>query len=168
MRLLPPSVTRLTSFLSSRERLDMVGKLANYGIEHWGSDTMGINTTRRFLCEALSFQHRYIPVGLLERLPIALNERAMPYRGRDELEVRPSSFLSYAVADNPSSCADAVGERPVRGLGQAYVGSELFRTLRRANVLRACSSMFLGPPPEEWSFQPKHKANATVDAEVQG
>lgn len=65
----------------------MVGQLASYGIEHWGSDTMGLNTTRRFLCEALSFQHRYVPVGLLERFPVSLNERAFPYKGRDELEV---------------------------------------------------------------------------------
>jgi len=45
-----------------------------------------VSKTRRFLCEALSFQHRYIPIGLLERLPPKLNERPPAYRGRNELE----------------------------------------------------------------------------------
>ncbi|KAK9893322.1 FMN-linked oxidoreductase [Cystobasidium minutum MCA 4210] len=72
--------------ISSRERLDMIGDLAKFGLEHWGSDTMGVNTTRRFVCEALSFTHRYVPVGLLERFPSSLNDRPYPYRGRDDLE----------------------------------------------------------------------------------
>lgn len=74
--------------ISSRERLDMIGQLASYGLEHWGSDTAGLNTARRFLCESLSFMHRYVPVGLLERLPARMNDRPYPYRGRNELEVR--------------------------------------------------------------------------------
>lgn len=88
----------------------MVGKLVDYGLEHWvrlslpspcprvpqtdpllrasqGADQVGVNHVRRFVCESLSFTHRYVPVGLLERFPVALNERAFPYRGRDELEV---------------------------------------------------------------------------------
>ena len=44
-----------------------------------------MNTTRRYLCEALSFQYRYIPIGLLEALPAKINERAPAFRGRDEL-----------------------------------------------------------------------------------
>ena len=52
---------------------------------HFGSDTAGVNTTRRYLCEALSFQYRYIPIGLLECLPGKINERAPAFRGRDEL-----------------------------------------------------------------------------------
>jgi tRNA-dihydrouridine synthase 3 len=82
----------------------MIGTLASYGLEHWGSDTQGLNTTRRFLCEALSFQHRYVPVGLLER-PMKLNERPYPYKGRNELEVRtPSPSLLIL-----ESCADEEG-----------------------------------------------------------
>lgn len=75
----------------------MIGKLAEFGIEHWGSDTLGLNTARRFLCEALSFQHRYVPVGLLEHLPAQLNDRAFPYRGRDELEVRRASAWAHPL-----------------------------------------------------------------------
>lgn len=73
--------------ISARERLDMIGDLAKFGLEHWGSDTMGVNATRRFVCEALSFTYRYVPVGLLERFPASLNNRPYPFRGRDDLEV---------------------------------------------------------------------------------
>jgi tRNA-dihydrouridine synthase 3 len=52
---------------------------------HFGSDTTGLNTTRRYLCEALSFQYRYVPIGLLEQLPGRINDRAPAFRGRDEL-----------------------------------------------------------------------------------
>ncbi len=55
---------------------------------HFGSDTAGVNTTRRYLCEALSFQYRYIPIGLLERLPARINERAPSFKGRNELGER--------------------------------------------------------------------------------
>ncbi|KAG7094002.1 hypothetical protein E1B28_007631 [Marasmius oreades] len=72
--------------ISARERLEGIRKLAEYGICHFGTDTAGINTTRRYLCEALSFQYRYVPIGLLERLPGRINDRAPAFRGRDELE----------------------------------------------------------------------------------
>ncbi|KIO11271.1 hypothetical protein M404DRAFT_127500 [Pisolithus tinctorius Marx 270] len=72
--------------ISSRERLELIRKLAEYGLSHFGTDTAGVNTARRYLCEALSFQYRYIPIGLLERLPARINERAPAFRGRDELE----------------------------------------------------------------------------------
>lgn len=48
-----------------------------------------MNTTRRYLCEALSFQYRYIPIGLLECLPARINERAPAFKGRDELGTSP-------------------------------------------------------------------------------
>ncbi|KAI5891104.1 FMN-linked oxidoreductase [Schizophyllum commune H4-8] len=72
--------------ISSRERLEHVRKFVEYGLNHFGADTPGVNTTRRYLCEALSFQYRYIPIGLLERLPGKLNERAPAFKGRDDLE----------------------------------------------------------------------------------
>ncbi|KAG8947229.1 tRNA-dihydrouridine synthase 3 [Tulasnella sp. 419] len=71
--------------ISSRERLEMIRKYADYGLNHWGSDTLGVNTTRRFLCEALSFQYRYIPLGILESVP-RINDRPPLFRGRDDLE----------------------------------------------------------------------------------
>lgn len=72
--------------ISSRERLDLIRQLSSYGLCHWGSDTHGLNTTRRFLCESLSFTHRYVPLGILEHAPIKMNDRPPPFKGRDELE----------------------------------------------------------------------------------
>lgn len=64
---------------------------------HFGSDTPGVNTTRRYLCEALSFQHRYIPIGLLEVLPGRLNDRPPAFRGRDELGKVPIHPIYYRL-----------------------------------------------------------------------
>ncbi|KAI9220657.1 hypothetical protein BC828DRAFT_383010 [Blastocladiella britannica] len=72
--------------ISSRERFDLLRNFTTYGLEHWGTDTQGVNNTRRFLLELLSFTHRYIPVGLLEVLPQRINERPPAYVGRDDLE----------------------------------------------------------------------------------
>lgn len=77
--------------ISSRERLDMVRQFASYGLTHWGADTQGINTTRRFLCEMLSFTHRYVPLGVLEHVPVRMNDRPPPFEGRDPLETLLSS-----------------------------------------------------------------------------
>lgn len=82
--------------ISSSERFDIIKRYVNYGLEHWGSDTEGVEKTRRFLLEWLSFSHRYIPIGLLERLPQKINERPSPYCGRNDLETLLAS----------PSCAD--------------------------------------------------------------
>lgn len=72
--------------ISASERLDILRDFTHYGLEHWGSDTQGVERTRRFLLEWLSFLCRYVPVGLLERLPQHLNERPPYFLGRDYLE----------------------------------------------------------------------------------
>jgi tRNA-dihydrouridine synthase 3 len=71
---------------SSSQRLEYIEKFCKYGMEVWGSDEMGVGTTRRFLLEWLSFACRYIPLGILERLPPKLNDRPPLYKGRDDLE----------------------------------------------------------------------------------
>lgn len=71
---------------SSTERLKIIEDYAKYALQHWGTDEFGINTSRRFLCEFLSFTYRYIPVGILEKLPPKLNQRPPKWRGRDEME----------------------------------------------------------------------------------
>ncbi|XP_063376050.1 tRNA-dihydrouridine(47) synthase [NAD(P)(+)]-like [Cydia fagiglandana] len=77
--------------ISSSERFDIIKKYTNYGLEHWGSDTQGVENTRRFLLEWLSFLYRYVPVGLLERPPQKINERPPIYFGRNDLETLMAS-----------------------------------------------------------------------------
>lgn len=108
--------------ISSSERFEIIKKYVNYGLEHWGSDSEGVEKTRRFLLEWLSFLYRYIPVGLLENVPQKINERPPPYFGRDDMETLMAS----------PSCADWI----------------------------KISEMLLGPVPGNFSFLPKHKANA--------
>ena len=80
--------------ISSSERLDLLKNFVNFGLEHWGSDTRGVNTTRRFLLEWLSFLYRYVPVGLLEVTPQYINERTSSnFVGRDDLETLMASNL---------------------------------------------------------------------------
>ena len=102
--------------ISSSERLAILQDFTRYGLEHWGSDTQGVEKTRRFLLEWLSFlcrwapalcglggcgwtawpdpapaTCRYVPVGLLERLPQRINERPPYYLGRNYLETLMAS-----------------------------------------------------------------------------
>ncbi|XP_065508631.1 tRNA-dihydrouridine(47) synthase [NAD(P)(+)]-like [Caloenas nicobarica] len=77
--------------ISSSERFEILKDFTNYGLEHWGSDTQGVEKTRKFLLEWLSFLCRYIPVGLLEYLPQKINERPPYYMGRDYLETLMAS-----------------------------------------------------------------------------
>ncbi|CAG4968604.1 unnamed protein product [Colias eurytheme] len=77
--------------ISSTERFEIIKKFTNYGLEHWGSDTQGVENTRRFLLEWLSFLYRYVPVGLLERPPQKINERPPSYFGRNDLETLMAS-----------------------------------------------------------------------------
>jgi len=77
--------------ISASERFEMLKKYANYGLEHWGSDTQGVEATRRFLLEWLSFLYRYIPVGLLEVRPQRINLRPPFFFGRNDLETLMAS-----------------------------------------------------------------------------
>jgi len=76
---------------SATERLSYIEKFAKYGLQTWGSDELGIGTTRRFLLEWLSFSHRYVPIGLLEHLPPNIQDRPPRFKGRDELETLMAS-----------------------------------------------------------------------------
>ncbi|KAF9364497.1 tRNA-dihydrouridine(47) synthase [NAD(P)(+)]-like protein [Mortierella sp. NVP85] len=115
--------TRRDWDISSGERFDMMKRFCDYGMEHWGSDTQGVNQTRRFLLEWQSFLHRYVPVGLLEVLPQKMNDRPPAFVGRNDLE---TLMASQDVKD--------------------WI---------------KLSEMILGPAPEAFRFDPKHKANST-------
>lgn len=80
--------------ISSSERFDMLKTFCNYGLEHWGSDTAGVNKTRRFLLEWQSFLHRYVPVGIIEAGLQRMNDRAPAFVGRDDLETLMGSPMS--------------------------------------------------------------------------
>jgi tRNA-dihydrouridine synthase 3 len=77
--------------ISSGERLDILKDYVQFGLQHWGSDSKGVETTRHFLLEWLSYTYRYVPVGLLEVIPARLNWRPPSYFGRDDLETLMAS-----------------------------------------------------------------------------
>ncbi|XP_028672949.1 tRNA-dihydrouridine(47) synthase [NAD(P)(+)]-like [Erpetoichthys calabaricus] len=77
--------------ISATERFDILKEFTSFGLEHWGADTQGVEKSRRFMLEWLSFLCRYIPVGLLERLPQKINERPPFYIARDYLETLMAS-----------------------------------------------------------------------------
>ena len=52
---------------------------------------VGVETTRRFLLEWLSFLHRYAPHGIVLNPPQTINQRLPFYKGRDDLETMLSS-----------------------------------------------------------------------------
>lgn len=82
--------------ISGQERFDVLKRYVNYGLEHWGSDTKGVETTRRFLLEWLSFFYRYVPYGIIVNPPQKINQRpeSDTYLGRDDLETLMGSSKS--------------------------------------------------------------------------
>lgn len=71
---------------SATERLAMLERYCHNGLSYWGADQMGVDKTRRFMLEFMSFHHRYTPVGILEGGPLPMNERAPVVVYRNEQE----------------------------------------------------------------------------------
>lgn len=81
--------------ISASERLDILKDFVRFGLEHWGSDQQGVNHTRRFLLEWISFLHRYVPVGMLEVIPQKMNQRP-PNNMVSSLQLLPRKNLWLA------------------------------------------------------------------------
>lgn len=122
---------------SATERLALIEQYVRYGLETWGSDEMGVGTTRRFLLEWLSFAYRYVPVGILEYLPPNLQDRPPAWRGRNELETLLGS-------DNYKD----------------WIKIRYDSVSALIDVPDFLSEMFLGPAHENFHFEPKHKSNS--------
>jgi hypothetical protein len=73
-----------------------------------GSVFVGVETTRHFLLEWLSYTCRYIPVGLLDVIPQRLNWRPPSYYGRDDLETLMVSDSAADWVGTPFSVAQNV------------------------------------------------------------
>jgi tRNA-dihydrouridine synthase 3 len=81
--------------ISSHERFELIKRFTNYLLEYFGSDTRGVETSRRFLLEFLSFLCRYVPHGLLEQtIHPSLQLKPQKFVGRDDLETLMASRFS--------------------------------------------------------------------------
>lgn len=133
-------VEQRTWDISSHERFEMLKRYTNYGLEHWGSDHAGVEKTRRFLLEWISFLYRYIPVGLLERLPHRINERPPYFFGRNDL-----------------------GKRKITNENTFHHFSLVLETLMSSKLCSdwvKLTELLLGKVTSDFQFLPKHKANA--------
>ncbi len=136
--------------ISASERLDMLKQFAYFGLEHWGSDQQGVNNTRRFLLEWLSFLHRYVPVGILEVLPQQMNQR--PPRNL-VCQLKWHIFLFLCCMLMMLLFAPLVCQ-----CGRSDLET-LFLSNRSSDWIKI-SEMLLGPVPEGFQFEPKHKARS--------
>ena len=90
---------------------------------------------------------RYIPVGLLERLPQKIHDKPPYYFGRDDLETLMAS----------SNCADWIKITCVEQIKYIY---STFNFQKIIVIVFISSELLLGPVPDNFTFLPKHKANA--------
>lgn len=144
--------------ISATERLDMLKDFVKFGLEHWGSDQQGVNHTRRFLLEWQSFLHRYVPVGLLEVLPQQMNHR--PPNNMVSLWLfllwrwRTTVFLVQTLNCSLQLWSPFL----IFQCGRSDLETIMMST-NCADWIKI-SEMLLGPVPEGFLFEPKHKANS--------
>jgi tRNA-dihydrouridine synthase 3 len=110
--------------ISATERLDILKDFVRFGLTHWGSDQQGVDNTRRFLLEWLSFLHRYVPVGLMD-----------------------------------GGCLQQMNQRPPAHMCGRSDLETLFLSAHSHDWIKIVE-MLLGPVPEGFRFEPKHKASS--------
>lgn len=123
----------------------------------------GVETTRHFMLEWLSYTYRYVPVGLLDVIPQQLNWRPPSYFGRDDLE---TLMASDSAADWVCNCLlfwliNNIVNLPNRTLAIDQPYFSLVIILLQIRI----SEMLLGKVPPGFTFAPKHKSNAYDRAE---
>ena len=152
--------------ISASERLDMLKTFTKYGLEHWGTDDRGVANVRKFLLEFLSFLYRYVPVGLLERLParIQVISSALPcspvtiFCARPCSPVLPPHLKSHLPRSQPQ-------DRPPAFCGRSDLET-LMASSNSADWVKL-TELCLGKVPANFTFTPKHKSNA-YEGEAQG
>ena len=142
--------------ISATERMDILKNFVKYGLEYWGSDDSGVSRCRRFLLEWQSFLHRYIPVGLLERVPHQMNERPPRFCGRNDLETLLASQDSNdwvkitEMAGLPAPSSDYKFTPKHRANAYASLKTDTWNTSAKKQVQSVVSGGQLqkeGPPP---------------------
>ena len=171
-------------YLSTHVCLYILYQYSNYGMDHWGSDTQGINTTRRFLLEWLSFTHRYVPIGVLQAndsdaLPQVMQDRPPTFVPRGDLEGLLSSgnaqdwikisamFLGMLVCILLYICICAlivlcIMYHTIHRFDDNYYytrGTKQYNTRVYAYYLYVLL-LCLGPVSDDFQFEPKHKSSS--------
>lgn len=118
----------------------------------------GVETTRRFLLEWLSYTCRYIPVGLLDVVPQQLNWRPPTYMGRDDLETLMASDSAADWVCSFFLCRQIYWPTNHKKRTSLLIFLIWFLQVR-------ISEMLLGKVPDGFTFAPKHKSNAYDRAE---
>lgn len=84
--------------MTAAQRLELYREFVGYGLDHYGADARGIETTRKYLLEWMCFTCRYPPIGIFERagermdeLRPRMNHRIPNTVGRDPLEMTLAS-----------------------------------------------------------------------------
>lgn len=132
---------------SSNDRLAMLKKFCDHGLDYWGADQMGVDKTRRFLLEFLSFHQRYIPLGLF------------PEDSRPTISGVRGGISRNSITLKPEDKAirGQVGEATLAGARDEL---ELLLGSDSAEDWVKLSEQLLGKAKDSFKFVPKHKSNA--------